>query len=251
MIAPMPFSTLSLAIRGSLAVIRLNRPAEGNPIDGLFLDELDVAAAALADDPAVSVVQLRAAGDVFSSGWSGPPPPSDRLLFRCLEVLPQPVIAVLGGDASGAGLELALACDVRLTHAGARFATQLPAGSPYWFGGTQRLPRLIGRPRAAEMLLFGESVTAERALAWGLVNSVAAEPVSLDDTADRLSSVIASRGPLALRYAKEAISRGLDMPLDQALRYETDLTVILQTTADRAEGVRAFLEKRPPSFEGR
>ncbi len=161
------------------------------------------------------------------------------------------MIAVLAGDASGAGLELALACDVRLTHAGARFAMPLASHVESWFGGTQRLPRLIGRARAAEMMLLGDAITAETALAWGLVNFVAADRAGLDAEADRLARVLASRGPLALRYAKEAISRGLDMPLDQALRYETDLTVILQTTADRAEGVRAFLEKRPPRFEGR
>lgn len=251
MIAPMPFSTLRLTTQGSLAVIRLNRPAQGNPIDALFLDELDAAAAAVSDDPAVSVVQVTADGDVFSNGWSGPPPPSERLPFRSLELMPQPVIAVLARDAIGAGLELALACDVRLARAGARFAMPLAAAQRAWFGGTQRLPRLIGRARAAEMLLIGDPVTAEEALEWGLANAVAADRTSLQREADRLSGVIASRGPLALRYAKEAISRGLDMPLEQALRYETDLTVILQTTADRAEGVRAFLEKRPPKFEGR
>jgi enoyl-CoA hydratase len=251
MIAPMPFLTLSLAIRGSLAIIRLGRPARGNPIDVAFLDELDAAATSISDDPAVSVVQLGADGDVFSNGWSGPPTPSDRSPFRSLELLPQPVIAVVSGDAIGAGLELALACDVRLTHAGARFATPLAEEAPAWFGGTQRLPRLIGRARAAEMLLLGDPITAETALSWGLVNYVGADRPNLADEADRLSRVIASRGPLALRYAKEAISRGLDMPLDQALRYETDLTVILQTTTDRAEGVRAFLDKRDPRFRGR
>jgi enoyl-CoA hydratase len=247
----MRFSTLSLTTDGPLAAIHLNRPAEGNPINILFLDELDAAAVAIADDPALSVVQLSGAGDVFSNGWSGPPPPPERLPFRCLELLPQPVLALIGGDATGAGLELALACDVRLTHAGARFALPLAGHAPTWFGGTQRLPRLIGKARAAEMLLLGDPIAAETALAWGLVNFVAAGRESLEDAAVRLSRLIASRGPLALRYAKEAISHGLDMPLDQALRYETDLTVILQTTADRAEGVRAFLEKRGPRFEGR
>jgi enoyl-CoA hydratase len=167
-----------------------------------------------------------------------------------LELLPQPVIAVLGGDAGGAGLDLALACDLRLAHAGARFAMPL-AGDCGWFGGTQRLPRLVGRSRATEMLLLGESVSADTALEWGLVNAVAEDLAALQSQAERLCLAIAARGPLAVRYAKEAINRGFDLPLDQALRYETDLTVILQTTDDRAEGVRAFLEKRQPSFRGR
>ncbi len=117
-------------------------------------------------------------------------------------------------------------------------------------GGTQRLPRLVGRAKAAEMILLGQSLDAAAALACGLVNRVAPRGEARA-AAERLARTMASRGPLALRYAKEAINRGLDMPLEQALRYETDLTVILQTTRDRAEGVRAFLEKRPPRFEGR
>jgi enoyl-CoA hydratase/carnithine racemase len=100
------------------------------------------------------------------------------------------------------------------------------------------------------MLLLGETLDAETARLCGLVNRVA-PPGDVGSTARAIAESIASRGPLAVRYAKEAILRGLDMPLDQALRYETDLTVILQTTADRAEGVRAFLEKRPPRFEGK
>jgi enoyl-CoA hydratase/carnithine racemase len=118
------------------------------------------------------------------------------------------------------------------------------------FGATQRLPRLIGRPRAAEMILLGTTIDAPAAHAWGLVNAVTA-PGETKAEAERIAASICARGPLAVRYAKEAIARGLDMPLDQALRYETDLTVILQTTQDRAEGVKAFLEKRPPRFEGR
>jgi enoyl-CoA hydratase/carnithine racemase len=100
------------------------------------------------------------------------------------------------------------------------------------------------------MILLGEPLDARAALACGLVNAVAPHGEARAE-AERIAGAIASRGPIAVRYAKEAVLRGLDMPLEQALRYETDLTVILQTTADRAEGVRAFLEKRPPRFEGK
>lgn len=252
MIPPMPgFMTLRLSTHGSLAVVHLARPDRGNPVDARFLDELDEAAAAIAEDASLHVVHLSAEGGVFSRGWSGDAPPlRDRLPFRCLELLPQPVVASIDGDALGAGLELALACDIRIAGAEARFAMP-EAAAGGWFGGTQRLLRLVGRARAAEMLLLGEALDAKTALAWGLVNHVAADGEAAGAEAERLCGAIASRGPLAVRYAKEAVSRGLDMPLDQALRYETDLTVILQTTADRAEGVRAFLDKRPPRFEGR
>jgi enoyl-CoA hydratase/carnithine racemase len=100
------------------------------------------------------------------------------------------------------------------------------------------------------MLLAGERIDAATALAWGLVNVVTPRGTAKAE-AKRIAAAICERGPLAVRYAKEAVVRGLDMPLDQALRYETDLTVILQTTSDRAEGVRAFLEKRAPRFEGK
>ena len=112
------------------------------------------------------------------------------------------------------------------------------------------MPRIVGRTKAAEMILLGVRVDAESALACGLVNSIASDGGALA-AGLALAARIGAQGSIAVRYAKEAILRGLDMPLEQALRYETDLTVILQTTDDRAEGVRAFLEKRAPHFEGR
>lgn len=254
MIAPMRFDAITMSRRGSVAEVRLNRPDARNPIDPRFVAELEAATSMLHDDAAVSVVLLSAAGDVFSAGAlrdASPWPAGATLPFRCLELMAQPVIALIEGDAIGAGLELALACDVRIAAEGATFAMPgLGDGNVPRGGATQRLPRLIGRARAAEMILLGEPMTAAAALACGLVNRVAprADARAAGETVAR---TMASRGPLALRYAKEAINRGLDMPLEQALRYETDLTVILQTTHDRAEGVRAFLEKRPPRFEGR
>ena len=255
MITPMRFDTIVISRHGPVAEIRLNRPASRNAIDQPFLAELDGATAMLHDDDRVSVVLLSAAGEMFSAGApSGDTPSiatSPGLPFRCLELMAQPVIALIEGDALGAGLELALACDVRLADEHATFAIScLAEGAVPCGGGTQRLPRLVGRAKAAEMILLGESVDAAAALACGLVNRVAARGEARA-AAERLARTMASRGPLALRYAKEAVNRGLDMPLEQALRYETDLTVILQTTRDRAEGVRAFLEKRPPRFEGR
>ena len=254
MIAPMRFDSITISRQGAVAEIRLSRPAQGNPVDAAFLAELDAAASMLHDDDAVSVVMLSATGDVFSAGAPSGSPAWQReaaLPFRCLELMAQPVIALIEGAAAGAGLELALACDIRIADETATFAMPgVAAGTPPAGGGTQRLPRLIGHAHAAEMILLGEPVDAAAALACGLVNRVAPRGEARA-VAERLARTMASRGPLALRYAKEAINRGFDMPLEQALRYETDLTVILQTTGDRAEGVKAFLEKRPPRFKGR
>ncbi|MBF6600754.1 MAG: enoyl-CoA hydratase/isomerase family protein [Dehalococcoidia bacterium] len=252
------YTTLRLERRGNIAELALARPERGNPVDPRFFDELAAAAAALHDDDSVRAVLLTADGDVFSHGWDttgeapegAPPSAREPLPFRCLELLGPPVIACIEGDAIGAGLELALACDVRIAAEGIIFALpDVVAGMPLRGGGTQRLPRLVGPGVAAGMILLGEPLDPAAALACGLVNRVVPRG-QVRAAASRLAERIATQGPLAVRYAKEAMLRGAAMPLDQALRYETDLTVILQTTSDRAEGVRAFLEKRRPEFRG-
>ena len=245
----MAYQTLSLEKSGALATIRLARPDRGNPIDDAFLRELDAATAEVNDDATVRVVTLTAAGDVFSSGWDvTPTAPAGQ--FACLEAMRQPVVCAINGDARSAGLELALACDVRIAAEGARFALPETAqGMLPMAGGTQRLPRLVGRAQALRLILLGEEIDAAEALRIGLVSAVVAGD-RLAAEAEALAQRIASRGPIAVAYAKEAVRRGLEQPLDEALRYETDLTVILQTTEDRAEGVRAFIEKREPKFKG-
>jgi enoyl-CoA hydratase len=244
------FETMALEASRPVAELRLSRPEAGNPADGGLLGDLERACEILRDDDAVRVVLLTSQGEAFSRGGEGAPDPA-RAPFRCLELLPQPVIAVIEGEASGPGLELALACDLRVASEGATFAMpQVGEGRVPSGGGTQRLPRLVGRSRAAWMLLLGERLGAAEAAACGLVNAVTPAGGARAE-AERMAASICAQGPLAVRYAKEAILRGLDMPLEQALRYETDLTVILQTTEDRAEGVRAFLEKRKARFEGR
>jgi enoyl-CoA hydratase/carnithine racemase len=248
----MAFRRLSLDRQGPIAEIRLLAPDRGKAVADLrLLDELDEAAGALSDDDAVHVALLTADSGVFPSVWrQGERIPPGRLPFRCLELMPQPVIACVEVNAYGVGLELVLACDLRIAAEGVSFALpHIATAAVAWAGATQRLPRLAGRSVALEMILLGQSIDAAAALSCGLANHVV--PLAeVRECAARLASAIAERGPLAVRYAKEAVSRGLDMPLEQALRYETDLTVILQTTEDRAEGVRAFTEKRAPAFKG-
>jgi enoyl-CoA hydratase len=144
-----------------------------------------------------------------------------------------------------------MACDLRLASSRARFALpQVTAGRLPAHGGTQRLPRLVGRTRALDLLLTGRSVDAVEAEAMGLVSRLAS-PSRFARLLDGLVAELQSKGPIALRYAKEAVLKGSDLTLDQGARLEEDLYVLLQTTRDRREGIRAFLQKRPPVFRGK
>lgn len=260
----MRYRTLTLDRHDQVAWIRLCRPDRGNPVDPAFLQELDEACDAVNDDREVRVAVVTAGGDVFSSGWPLPPAPESlaeladlrRYLaanppFAGLERMGQPVIAAVNGDATGAGLELALACDIRIAAQEARFALpETGVGLMPMAGATQRLPRLVDRGTAMAMILAGSVLDAAEALRVGLVTHTTPR-ARLAALAQEIAARVAMRGPIATRYAREAVRRGVEMPLTEALRFETDLTVILQTTEDRAEGVRAFLEKRRPQFRGR
>ena len=253
---------LSLDFRPPLAVLTLSSPESGNRVSRVVLDELRGAVERLADDSSVRVVVLTGSGSVFSLGWD-PALLEEQgswsesggrglfgATFQFLVDCPLPLIAAVNGDALSAGFELALACDLRIAAKNARFGfPETAEGRIPMGGGTQRLARIAGRAVALEMILSGEPIDAPSALARGLVSAVT-EPETVLDWAAQLAGVIAQRGPIAVRLAKEAVHRGLDLPLDQALRYEGDLTILLQTTRDRAEGVQAFKEKRVPHYEG-
>ena len=162
-----------------------------------------------------------------------------------------PVIAAINGDAMGQGLELALACDIRIASEEARFAlTHIRSGLMPGDGGTQRLSRLIGRGKAIEMILTGDRMDAQEALQLGLVNRIVPSE-KLEETAMQMAREMASKGPLAMRYAKEAINKGMDMTLEQGLRLEADLYLLLHTTQDRTEGIRMFQKKGVPQFQGK
>jgi enoyl-CoA hydratase/carnithine racemase len=162
-----------------------------------------------------------------------------------------PVIAAIDGDAMGQGLELALACDLRIAAETAHFGLpHITKGLIPWNGGTQRLLRLVGKAKAMEMILTGEIIDANEAHRIGLVNTVApsGELVALGMD---MAQEMASRGPIALRYAKEAIHKGMDFTLEQGLRLEADLYLLIHTTRDRTEGITSFREGKIPRFEGR
>jgi enoyl-CoA hydratase/carnithine racemase len=250
---------ITVAREGAVASLTLCGEA-GNLLTETLLGDLAARLSSLADEPAVRVAMLRGADGMFCAGWNqdevtratGDPDTLRRLsaTMQAVAECPLPLIAALEGDVFGGGLELALACDVRFAASGARFGfLESRAGVPPLAGGVARLARLAGRSAALRLLLTGEPVGADEALTCGLITSVHAAG-ELHAEAARLAAVIASRGPIATRYAKEAVSRGTEMPLDHALRFETDLTIILQSTADRAEGISAFAEKRTPHFRG-
>jgi enoyl-CoA hydratase/carnithine racemase len=163
----------------------------------------------------------------------------------------QPVIAAIAGDAIGQGLELALACDIRIASETSRFGLpQIKSGHIPQDGGTQRLSSLAGKGRALEMILTGEVIGAQEALRIGLVHRIVPKK-DLTEVTMKMAQEMASKGPIALRYAKEAVYKGLDMTLEQGLRLEADLYLLIHTTKDRTEGIQAFREKKTPKFEGK
>ena len=262
----MAYSTLVVRVEGHVATLTLARPRAGNAVNAAMAQELRVACRRLYEDDAVWVVLLAAQGRHFCVGTD---PAEERRLRRArspgqaealmarlsaasaIASLDRPVIAAIQGDATGQGLELALACDIRIAARRARFAMpQLAQGVLPWDGGTQRLGRLVGTGAAMGLLLEGQSITTPVALRIGRVTK-AVPSRGLASAARATAEQLAGYAPFGTRYLKEAMLKGLDMALDQGLRLEADLSVILQTTHDRAEGIRAFFEKRTPAFEGR
>jgi enoyl-CoA hydratase len=253
-------SAITFEKRQHVVGITLNRPQAGNVIDLRLAQELNEACLDIKHDAEVRVVLITANGDAFCRGGElerarqAGEALADLEPYRVASAvadLEQPVIAAINGDALGQGLELALGGDIRLASPNARFG--FPPGAAGLIpmdGGTQRLPRIVGKGKALEMVFTGELLGAEEALEIGLLSRVVA-PEELLAEAWGLAENLATKAPIALRYAKEAISKGLDLPLSEGLRLEADLYFLLHTTADRTEGIRAFLEKRSPRFEGR
>ena len=165
--------------------------------------------------------------------------------------LDKPVIAALDGNMVGQGLELVLACDIRIATEASHFGLpHIRAGFIPWDGGTQRLSRLVGKGKALEMILTGEIIDVQEAYRIGLVNKVT-HPGELMTVVTGIAQEMASKAPIALRYTKEAILKGMDLNLEQGLGLEADLYLLLHTTKDRTEGIRAFREKKTPQFKGR
>jgi enoyl-CoA hydratase len=246
-----------------VAFITLNRPEKLNALNNEVLKELELALADLEQDPEVGVVVLTGAGEkAFVAGadiselrsldTAGARTQALRgqAVFQRIESMPKPVIAAVNGFALGGGCELALACHIRIASENARFGLpEVSLGLIPGYGGTQRLPRLVGKGVAMDLILSGEMVPAADALRMGLVSRVVPQ-ADLKATTEKLARTILSRGPVALRNAIAAVNEGLEMPQDRGLQYEAALFGLLAATQDMQEGTGAFLEKRQAQFKG-
>ncbi len=227
----------------------------GPIVDAAALQTLLDACAQVDDDASIrALVVTSAAAGTFVTGAVVHDEAEHVLAARAiaaLAALRTPTIAAIAGPAHAIGLELALACDLRVAADDATFAMpQLAMATLPFCGGTQRLPRVVGRARALDMLLTGRVVDAREAESWGLVARRAAAWTLVAETA-ALARDVAAGAPLAAALAKEALLAAHDLPLAEGLRLEEDLYALLQTSADRAEGIRAFLAGRAPRFAGR
>jgi len=231
---------------GHIARVTLSRPDAGNIIDRQLAREMEDICAGINQDDDIYVVVITGAGDnAFCVGSE-----LKSNVAASVAGIDRPVIAAVNGDALGYGLELALSCDIRLASDTAKFGlNQVASGVIPSDGGTQRLPRLIGKGKAMELILTAETISAREALEIGLVSKVVPEK-DLKAEVETLVQGIATKAPISLRYVKEAVNKGMDLTLEQGLRLEADLYFLLHTTADRTEGIKAFLEKRTPDFKG-
>ncbi|MCI2261239.1 enoyl-CoA hydratase/isomerase family protein [Xanthomonas indica] len=250
--------------QGAIRILTVNRADKLNALNRQVLQALDAAFAAAADDPQIRVVVLTGAGekafvagaDIAEMNELTPVQGRDfsqlgQRLMRRIERMPKPVLAMVNGFALGGGLELAMACHLRVAAEGARLGQpEINLGLIPGFGGTQRLLRLVGRAAALELCLLGAPIDAARALQLGLVNRVVAAG-ELQATTLQLAQQLAEAAPLALRGVLDAIQIGGEGAIEQGLEYETAQFGLLFSSEDMREGTRAFLERRPPQFRNR
>jgi enoyl-CoA hydratase/carnithine racemase len=246
---------------GYVMLVDITGPGGGQPGFVRLSEELNELCEVIIRDEETRVVVLKGSGnDLFSMGTDliGKVSEMERGLWEKLwspgesiARIDRPVIAAISGDAIGQGLELALACDIRIASETSRFGLpQIKLGLIPWDGGTQRLSRLVGKSKALEMILTGEVIEAHGALRIGLVHQVVPNN-DFQEVTLKMAKEMASKGPIALRYTKEAVSKGMDMTLEQGLRLEADLYLLIHTSKDRTEGIQAFREKKTPKFEGK
>jgi enoyl-CoA hydratase len=259
----MTYSTLLFETRDGVAMTTINRPDKLNALNATVIAELGDVAGRLESDAAIRGMILTGAGskafvagaDIGEIAAQGPVDGKERSLagqrvFRRLERCGKPVIAAVNGFALGGGCELAMACHLRIAGEQAKFGQpEVKLGIGPGYGATARLPRLVGRGRALELLLTGQMIDAQDAWRIGLVNRVVPADRLMTESEQVLRAIL-ENGPLAVRACLEAVDAGLDAGLDEALLLEANLFGLLSGTADMREGTAAFLEKRKADFKG-
>jgi enoyl-CoA hydratase/carnithine racemase len=257
------FATLKVEERDRIAVVTVNRPEKRNALDAAVFAELGAAFEGFRDRKEIGAVILTGAGEkAFIAGAdisvlaqcdasaARENARKGQSFTRLIETLGKPVIAALNGVALGGGCEIAMACTLRIAAEHAKLGQpEVKLGLICGYGGSQRLPRLVGRGRALELLLTGDAIDAAEAMRIGLVNRVVKKEELLA-ASEAVARRILEAGPVAVKYTIEAVDRGLDLPLDPALVLEADYFGRCFDTQDMREGVRAFLEKRPAKFTG-
>jgi enoyl-CoA hydratase len=259
----MPYTNLTFDVRDRIATITINRPDKLNALNDATLAELDAAIGEVIARKDVGGAIVTGSGakafvagaDIAELSTQGPLDGRTRAMvgqaiFSRFEQSPKPVIAAINGFALGGGLELALACHIRIASDNAKMGLpEVKLGIAPGYGGTQRLPRLIGKGRALQLMLTAEMTDAAEALRIGLVNKVvpAAELIA---TAEAMLKQILANGPVAIGFCIEAVNRGLDTTLAEGLVIEANCFGLIATTSDMKEGMGAFLEKRPAVFKG-
>jgi enoyl-CoA hydratase/carnithine racemase len=257
----MAYETLQFAREESFAVITLNRPP-ANAISEQLVTDLNAALTSVEDDESVRAVIITGAGDkIFCAGadlgsaFSGGNVDTfirfGNSVMRKIERFPKPVIAAINGHALGGGCEIAMACHFRILKESARMGqTESNLGIIPGYGGTQRLPRLVGRTKALEFLILGTQIPAQECLALGLATRLSKDGETLND-AKALARQIAKRPPVATRLIIEAVDEGLEAPIDKATDIEVRAFLKTLKTEDASEGIQAFFAKREPQFKGK
>jgi 2-(1,2-epoxy-1,2-dihydrophenyl)acetyl-CoA isomerase len=264
----MAYQNLLYDVQDRIATLTLNRPERLNALGGTLREDLYDALAKAGTDPNVGVLVITGAGRGFCSGGDVKSmnergetgqtsafgdrvdPLRDRIILAMRDC-PKPIVAAVNGAAAGAGMNLALACDMRIASTAAKFSQAFVTRglTPDW-GGSYFLPRIVGIAKASELLFTGDTIDAAEALRLGIVNAVAAPDELMPETY-KLARKIAAGPPVAIKLAKRAIHHSQNVDLRAALEYETFIQGIARETEDYQEGVRSFLEKRPPVFRGR
>ena len=257
------YETIKYEKQGNIALITINRPEALNALNSKVISELEQAVAAVEADTSLGAMILTGEGRSFVAGADiaeqCPMDPAagrkwgqrGSALMRRIELLPIPTIAAVNGFALGGGCELAMSCDIILASEKTKFGQpEVGLGITPGFSGTQRLPRRVGMAKAKELIFSGKMIKADEAEKIGLVNAVYA-PEELMNGAMEMAKSFAANAPVAVRYAKSCIDRGMQMDMDSAIAYENELFALCFATDDQKEGMTAFLEKREKHFSGK